>query len=364
MDNVPPISLLASSSSAALSINPSTGNVTARTLTGTTTNCVGSVAFGLPTSGDKAVLGGNTGLQINNSGRIQLVMTPIDYLNRTVFQGRRMISLRVAQPLLCVDFAPAPVGVVNPVGLRLIDPNNEIGAVLYGGISGIQYVTNGVGSSSIIVNAGTQLACCTMLPAVNASCFQGGNGGLGTPAPNSLLTADPATRGADALGLGHREPQGSGSEKGGASNLTVTLSGPPGVLPGTALLYSIVVSNTGATGLSGVRVRDWFPKNTSGLVVAFANGSWNCTPTAGANCGASIGSGNIVLSNVSLSAGSSVVISVSRTLGSFAPLGSPYSLSAVAFAPPGANELALSDNQAVLSGFAAAQDPVFASDFE
>ncbi len=334
LDNVAPIPLSASTSIAAVSINPSSGNVTARSLIGGLTQCAG---FEAPDN-EKSVLGGNTGLEINDSGRIQLLMTPVDYFNRTVAQGRRVISLRVAQPLLCVDFAPVPSAAVNPVGLRITDPNNEVGAVLYGGISGFNFVTNGGGSSSFRVDASTQLACCAMLPAANASCFQGDNGGLGAGA--------------------------SVPYKGAGANLSVSLMGPASVMPGSTLAYSIVVSNTGPSGIAGVRVRDWYPKNTSGLVVNFSAGSWNCTPTAGASCGSTSGSGNIALSNVSLAPGSSVVLSVTRTLGAFAPLGSPYSVSAMAFAPPASNEVALVDNQAVLNGFAAVQELVFAAGFE
>lgn len=361
MDNVPPIPLSVSSSIAAVRINPSSGNVSVRSFTGDLSQCTGS-AFA--SAGDKSILGGNTGLEINGSGRIQLLATPIDYLNRTVGQGRRVISLRVTQPLLCVDFAAAPVGAINPVGLKITDPNNEVGAVIYGGITSFNFLTNGTGFSSLIVNSGTQLACCTMLPAANASCFQGGNAGLGVPAGASSLTAGPSMLGALTVGRGNIATAGPGREKGSVPNLSVALFGPDAVLPGTEFVYSIVVTNTGATGIGGVRVRDWFPKSSSGLAMVFSNGSWNCAPTAGGSCGTSNGTGNVVLNNVSLSAGSSVILSVSRTLGAFAPLGSPYSVSAIAFAPPAANEVVLSDNQAMLSGIAAVPESVFATGFE
>lgn len=338
LDNVAPFPLLVSTSTAAISINPSSGNVTARSLAGTLSQCAGSTAFGA----DKSVLGGNTGLQINGSGRINLQMTPIDYFNRTVFQGRRVLSLRLAQPLLCFDFQPTPSAAVNPVGLRFIDANNETNAVIYGGITGYNYLTNGGGNSTLVINAGAQLACCTMLPGPNASCFQGNNGGLSQPAG-----ALPA------------------SAKGGATNLSVSLSGPPGVLPGGTLIYSIVVHNNGASGISGIRVRDWYTKNTSGQAANFSAGSWNCAPSAGADCGSNTsGSGNVALTNVTLSAGSSVVLTVSRTLGAFATLGTPYSLSAAAFAPPLAGETNLGDNQGILTGIASVQDVMLVNGFE
>jgi|GEM_PF-2278951 len=335
LDNVPPFPLAVSASVAAVSISPASGNVTARSLTGGASQCTGSSQ---PGDFEKMLKGGNTGLMINQSGRIELLSTPINYHNRTIGQGRRSVILRVSQPLLCMDFAAAPVGSSNPVGLKITDSNNETTVAMYGGISAYNYFTNGVNLSSFSITSNALLACCHMLPANNASCFQGNNGGP-SAAPMTV-------------------------EKGSSTNLNVIVSGPGGVLPGNDLTYSILVSNTGSTALSGVRVRDWFTKSSSGSAGSFSNGNWSCAPTLGASCGASSGTGNIALTQVVLPAGSSVIITVTRTLSGFAALGSPYYLSAAAFAPPAANELGLGDNQDVLQGFAELTDDLFESGFE
>lgn len=272
---------------------------------------------------------GNTGLAINGSGRIDLVSsTPISYLNRGVADGRRTLQLRVAQPVLCADFATPPGGAVNPVGLQIIDPNGDSSGLLFGGISNYEYFTNGAAPSLFRVTSGTALACCVMLPANNASCVQGPNGGI---IPN-LLFAD----GFETL---------LAVTEGSAADLRVQLTGPAFVTPGGSLAYTVTVANIGGASVSGVRVREFYPKATGGFPVSLQGGSWTCTPSGGANCGTANGAGQVVLDNVSLPAGGGVAIAITRGLNPGASHGAQFSVSAAAFAPPAANESVLGNNQ-------------------
>ena len=285
---------------------------------------------------ESAVKGGSTGFAINNSGRIELVSTPISYLNRSVAQGRRMVGLRIAQPVLCADFATPPAGAANPVGLVITDPNNETAAPIYGGITSYDYVTNGVVNSQFKVSAGSQLACCIMLPAANASCIQGTNGG----AIIELLQDD----GFEDSGV-QSQP---GSAKGALANIQVVVSGPSFVAPGANFNYSITVANVGGSAVSNVRLRDWFPKSTGGFTAALTSGSWSCTASAGASCGNSAGGGNINVDSISLDVSSSVVFSANRTMSAGVNNGTTFAVSAAVFTPPSANEIALGNNQSML----------------
>jgi len=328
LDNVPPIALTTSASQGALSLNPATGNVVVRSSAGNYNQCL---APGAAPSADKVLLAGNTRLSINNSGEIALVTSvPVDYLNRSVANGRRVLGMRLAQPLLCADFALSPGAGSNPVAVQFLDPNGDSSGLLFGGISSTEYLTNGAASSLLRISADSRLACCLMLPAANASCFQGLVSGA---------VADVSSKGA-AL-----DP---GRARGFAADLAVAVTGPASIAPGAGYVYTITVTNIGATGVSEVRVRDWFPKASGGFPASLSSGNWTCAASAGASCGVASGVGNLSLNAVSLNPGASVSIVATRTV-SVAANGTPFSVSAAAFAPPSASETLLSNNQNVLT---------------
>lgn len=331
LDNVPPIALTTSISVPALSLSPATGNVTVRSAAGTYSQCLATGAAGVA---DKSGLAGNTQLQFNANVIPLASSVPVTYLNRTVANGRRVLNMRVAQPLLCADFATTPGVGVNPVAWQFVDPNFDSSGLLFGGISQMDYFTNGAANSRLRINADSRLACCIMLPAANASCFQGPNG------------AAPEQKSAANVAVAARTARGQ------SGDLQVSVSGPSTVAPGAAFNYTIGVSNIGATAVSGARVRDWYPKSNGGFPAVLGNGSWNCTATAGANCGTSAGTGNLALNAVSLNPGASVTVSVSRPLGASTPIGTQFSVSAAAFAPPVDAEAILSNNQSALSATA------------
>ncbi len=293
-----------------------------------------SVLAAMPAhSAEKSALAGNTGLSINSSGRVNLVTSvPIDYLNRSVVDGRRVVNLRIGQPLLCADFAIAPGAGSNPVAFQYLDPNGESSGLLYGGIGSFDYLTNGGAASLLSITADSRLACCVMQPAANANCFQGivgSNGGEGVFA-----------NGFENL---------PSSVAGGPADLAVSVGGPATVSPGVTFNYTITVTNVGGVSVSNVRVRDWFPKASGGFPASLANGTWACTPSGGASCGVASGGGNLSLNSVSLDPGASVSISAARTMSAAAPTGTEFSVSAGAFAPPSAAETVLGNNQGSLS---------------
>lgn len=289
---------------------------------------------------------GNTGLAINGSGRIDLVTsTPISYVNRSVAEGRRTLQLRVAQPLLCADFATPPSGAVNPVGLQIIDPNGDSSGLLFGGITNYDYLTNGAAPSLFQITSGTNLACCVMLPASNASCVQGPNGG-------SIVT----NFFADGFESVSALPEGS------LADLRVQLTGPAFVAPGGSYAYSVNVTNIGGASASAVRVREFHPKASGGFPAPLQGGNWTCTAGSGATCGTGSGSGAVVLDNVSLPVGGTVTIAITRTMSGSATDGTQFSVSAAAFAPPAATESVLTNNQAALTSTVQTNQPPVISD--
>ena len=285
---------------------------------------------------ERAVKAGSTGLAINNSGRIDLVTSVnIDYFNRSVANGRRVVQLRLAQPVLCGDFATAPGGAVNPVSLEFRDPNNESSGLIFGGISNYEYFTNGGASSLFKISSDGQLACCVMQPASNASCFQGVNGGVGL---DDLFADSFESVASSAAGKGLL-----------IADLVVSVTGAASVAPGANFNYTITVTNAGGLTVSNARVRDWFPKVAGGFPAPLGTGSWTCTASAGASCGVANGTGNIALNAVSLDSGANVSFSVTRPMSGSAPNSTSFSVSAAAFSPPASGETSLGNNQGVLT---------------
>lgn len=284
---------------------------------------------------DTAVKAGSAGFAINNSGRIDLVTSEnIQYFNQRTSGGASSVRLRLAQPMLCGDFAPTPTGGASPVALEYRDPNNESTGLIFGGISNYEYYTNGASPSLFKITSDGQLACCVMQPAANASCFQGSNGG---PALNLLFANGFETALAN---------QGKGTS---GADLVVSVSGAATVAPGSNFNYTITVTNAGGVNISNARVRDWFPKAAGGFPAPLGAGSWNCTASAGASCGVANGTGNIALNTVSLDAGATVSFSVSRPMSGSAANGTVFSVSAAAFSPPAVAEAGLVNNQGWLS---------------
>lgn len=299
----------------------------------------------------QAPLAGNTGLAINNSGRIEVLSaTPIDFRNLTVANGRRHVRLRTNAIVLCADFFPTPGAGVNPVGLELIDPNGDsvasmqpasvppagpgAASLLFGGINDYSYFTNGGNPSLLTVSSDTQLGCCVRLGQGNAACVQGPNGGENLPGVfedgfEALVQAQPDS----VLG-------------GGPANLAVTLTGAATATPGSSYGYTVTVTNLGGAIAENVRVRDWYPKTTGGFPAFLGAGSVSCSAGPGAICGSVPASGNLLANGVSLVPGAAVQFTVSRPLNPGAPESQAFTVAAAAFAPPSAGETVLLNNQA------------------
>ena len=93
------------------------------------------------------------------------------------------------------------------------------------------------------------------------------------------------------------------------ANLGITKTdGLANINPGSAITYTIVVSNAGPDTSSGSLVTDTVPATITGV-------TWTCgTPTGGATCGAASGSGNAISTTANLPSASSVTYTVSGTL--------------------------------------------------
>jgi uncharacterized repeat protein (TIGR01451 family) len=92
-------------------------------------------------------------------------------------------------------------------------------------------------------------------------------------------------------------------------DLQVTLSGPATVLQGTAVTYTLTVTNNGAYPIDSANA----PTVTDTLPVTITGATWTCTSSAGATCTAS-GSGDLNTSALTLASNASVTYTISGTL--------------------------------------------------
>ena len=86
-------------------------------------------------------------------------------------------------------------------------------------------------------------------------------------------------------------------------------------VPGTAIEYTVVVSNAGPSAVVGATVTDTLPSTLNGA-------TWTCSPTGAASCAASTGTGDIA-TTVDLGPGASAAFVVSTTLARDAAIAGP-----------------------------------------
>ncbi|MHB9000147.1 MAG: hypothetical protein ACYC9N_11620, partial [Thermoanaerobaculia bacterium] len=128
-------------------------------------------------------------------------------------------------------------------------------------------------------------------------------GGVTDPAPtnNSVSDVDTLTSEADF-------------------GLTRSTFGP--VIAGTTLTYTITVSNSGPSSVTGATLTDVLafvpivpiaPAKKRGTAPALAGATWNCTATAGSTCGTASGTGDVTVT-LNLASGGSATINVSAPI--------------------------------------------------
>jgi uncharacterized repeat protein (TIGR01451 family) len=256
--------------------------------------------------------------------------------------NRRTLQVRLAEPLLCADFSTAVSD--DRLRLRLVQSNNDIQDFGTRGFAGLVNFNAGNDSGGVRYQHDPLNANLSFLKVSTDTlvCYDFSSDFLfsdGFETNNRNLTSNNAFS------------DSSGQRSALADlDLVTSIRTPDGSLlssarPGTALNYVITVSNNGTISANNVQVRDYFPKRTNAANgnpngAAFDNGSWVCTATGGASCGAASGSNYVFLSNASIPAFGSLRIAVNRTLSNSPnlPAGTPFSLQAAAFAAPSENE--------------------------
>ncbi len=100
------------------------------------------------------------------------------------------------------------------------------------------------------------------------------------------------------------------------ADLAITKSASPTTgLPGTGIVYTVVVTNNGPSTVSGATISDTVPATIAGV-------SWTCAASgAGAACGAASGSGNAISTTADLAMGTSVTFTINGSIAAGTPAG-------------------------------------------
>ena len=252
--------------------------------------------------------------------------------------NRRVMQLRVADPVLCADFNTVQSD--SNVRLRLVDSNQLFVDGGDGrGFRGALPLTNNSGGSRLIVDpadANKRIINVATQATLKCSVFPGGVLPVIQPTASSLQ----APEGVDLIFA-------NGLETVLGTDLVTTVSTPVSARAGDAMLYTIRVQNIGAGTANNVQVRDFFSKPVVGSTnPGLLDGSWTCTAESSASCSQADGTGYIFQSTATLPTGTALTFNVTRTLSNAtAPtIGATFRVQAAAFSQPSENEVNRSNN--------------------
>ena len=118
-------------------------------------------------------------------------------------------------------------------------------------------------------------------------------------------------------------------------NLSISKSRIGGApIPGTVIVYQVMVANAGPSNVTGASVVDTLP-------AGIASATWTCSASAGSNCGAASGSGSVnTTANLAVSGSVTYVINATISSGATGSLANTASVTP----PGGTTETAPGDN--------------------
>ncbi len=287
-------------------------------------------------------------LSINNSSSVAVqpnAGSSANDLSIAYFAGdilgqsnRRVMQLRVADPVLCADFNTVQSD--SNVRLRLVDSNQLFVDGGDGrGFRGALPLNDEVGGSRLIIDpadANKRVLNVATQATLKCSVFPGGVLPVIQAAASTLL----APEGVDLIFA-------NGLETVVGTDLVTTISTPASARAGDAVLYTIRVQNIGTGTANNVQMRDFFRKPVVGSPnPGLLNGSWNCTAESSASCSQASGTGYIFQTGATLPTGTALTFNVTRTLSNAsAPiLGSKFRVQAAAFSQPSENEVNRNNN--------------------
>ncbi len=250
--------------------------------------------------------------------------------------NRRVMQLRVADPVLCADFNTVQSD--SNIRLRLVDANQMFvdggdGRGFRGLLPLATDNTGGIRLNMDPADSNKRILNVSMQPTLKCSVFPGGV----LPVVQPTASTEDATEGSDLIFVnGFETSLTPGTE------LVTTINTLPSARAGDAVVYTIRVENLGTGTASNVQVRDFFTKPVAGSAVpGLLDGSWTCSGQGSAICSQLSGTGYIFQSGASLPSGTALTFNVSRILSNAtAPTtDATFRVQAAAFSQPSENEI-------------------------
>lgn len=263
--------------------------------------------------------------------------------------NRRLLQVRLADPMLCAEFANSQAD--STVRFRLVDPNQLIQGNDQRGFRGLQPLVSDTGGIRLraagpnpdAIDVGKNLLRLSTQSFLPCYVFPGG----------ALANVQPQ----GASGESNRAPDGGDliftnsfeTALAAGIELVTTISVPTSARGGDPVAYVVRVDNVGQVGATGVQVRDFFMKPVAGSAnPGLTDGNWTCATTGTAECSEGSGTGYIYQSNATIPSGASLIFATNKTLSNTTPptVGSRFRIQAAAFSRPTDNEPNRANNAA------------------
>jgi methionine-rich copper-binding protein CopC len=249
------------------------------------------------------------------------------------------VRIRAGEVFLCADFA----SVAGRTTAQLTDLNGDTTLLTnvsnYGGwqndVGGFRFVRDGAAGWQFRVDVSGSARCYSNFLTAADLLFRNGFEGSG----------------ASVAG---------GQAKGTAADLAIEVLAPASTVVGQPFSYTVRVRNLGGVSVSGVQVRDWYPKlagasQPSDPVIEVA-GNITCTASTDSSCGSISQGGTLAVTGAALAGNGTLEYVVPRRMATGTPNSANFRVRAAVFGPMALTETF--DNNAVLSNVIAAATDV------
>lgn len=240
------------------------------------------------------------------------------------------VRIRAGEVFLCADFA----SVSGRTTAQLTDLNGDTTLLSnvsnYGGWQndngGFRFVRDGSAGWQFRVDVSGSARCYSNFLTAADLLFRNGFEGSGTQTVGGQL-------------------------KGTAADLAIEVLAPANAVVGQPFNYTVRVRNLGGTPVTGIQIKDWYPKvagasQPSDPVIEVA-GNITCTASADSSCGNISQGGTLAVSGATLAGGGTVDYVVPRRMAAGTPNSANFRIRAAVFGPMTLAETF--DNNAVLS---------------